>query len=113
MVECVGCKRLKPGDEVWTLVEGAYAEYVTVPETFIGLKPVSMNHTESGTLPEVGLTSLLSLHRTGSPGGIPTPMPVGTPWPGRRNLTVVITAGSGGTGSVGIELARAFGVRSF
>lgn len=93
---------------MWTLAEGAYADYVASPESFTGLKPKNLPHAQAGTIPEVGLTSLFSLKRTGSKPG--TPMPVGTPWPGKKNLTVVITAGSGGTGFVGIELAKAYGM---
>ena len=72
----------------------------------VGLKPPALDFVAAGTIPEVGLTSLLSLKRTGSKPG--TPLPKGTPWPGRANLTVVVTAGSGGTGSVGIMLAKAW-----
>ena len=64
-------------------------------------------------MPEVGLTSLFSLKRTGSAPG--SPLPPASPWK-KDNLTIVITAGSGGTGFVGIELAKAYGaahVRSF
>jgi len=107
VVECVGCKRLKVGDEVWTVAEGAYADYVTSPESFTSLKPAVLPHGAAATIPEVGLTSLLSLKRTGSRPG--TPIPVGTPWPSTKNLTIAITAGSGGTGFIGIELAKAYG----
>lgn len=65
-----------------------------------------MSMTEAATIPEVGLTSLFSLKRTAAAPG--TPLPVGNPW-NKNNLTVVITAGSGGTGSIGIELAKAWG----
>ena len=58
-------------------------------------------------MPEVGLTSLFSLKRTASEPG--SPLPQGSPWPSKSNLTVLITAGAGGTGSIGIQLAKAWG----
>jgi NADPH:quinone reductase-like Zn-dependent oxidoreductase len=59
----------------------------------------------------VGLTSLLSLKRTGSLPG--TPLPKGSPWASANytNLTVVVTAGSGGTGFVGLQMAKAWGAK--
>ena len=75
-------------------------------ETKTGLRPTNVAPAAAGTIPEVGLTSLFSLKRTAAAPG--TPLPFGNPW-NRTNLTVVITAGSGGTGSVGIELAKAWG----
>jgi NADPH:quinone reductase-like Zn-dependent oxidoreductase len=105
VVQCDDCSRINVGDEVWTLGTGAYSDYVAVAETSIGLKP-SISHLEAGTIPEVGLTSLMSLKRTASEPG--TPLPKGSPWT-KGNLTVVITAGAGGTGSIGIQLAKAWG----
>eukprot|EP01045_Picozoa_sp_COSAG04_P010755 COSAG04_NODE_666_length_11419_cov_5.345936_13_plen_221_part_00 len=94
VVACSACTRLKPGDAVWTLGRPAYAEYVAVPEFDVALKPESLDFLAAGTVPEVGLTSLLSLLRTGSAPG--TPLPAGSPWANFTNLTVAVTAGSGG-----------------
>jgi len=111
VVACPGCKRIKVGDPVWTITQKAYSEYVVSPEQFVGLKPPSLDFTSAATIPEVGLTSLLSLKRTGSSPG--TPLPPASPWAGKNysNLTVVVTAGSGGTGFIGIELAKAYGAK--
>jgi len=106
VVACPGCTRLREGDQVWTLAQPAYADFVVAPEADVGLKPTSINQTAAATVPEVGLTSLFSLYRTALPPG--TPLSPGSPW-NKANLTVVITAGSGGTGSVGIEIAKAWG----
>ncbi len=107
VVACDGCQELKVGDEVWTLASGAYADYVVASEDDLSRKPASISHRDAGTLPEVGLTSLFSLKRTASDPGDPLPPP-GSPWH-KANLTVVVTAGSGGTGSVALQLARAWG----
>jgi NADPH2:quinone reductase len=106
VVACPGCKTIKVGDEVWTLANPAYADYVVSPESNVGLKPASLPFHAAATIPEVGLTSLFSLKRTGSMPG--TPLPKGSPWK-KENLTIVITEGTGGTGFIGIELAKAWG----
>lgn len=105
-----GCtKRLKIGDEVWADLGkiwplrggelGAYAEYALADEAQVGLKPPTLSHVEAASLPLVALTSLQALRKT-------------QPWPvpgSGQNLSVVVTSGAGGTGFVGIQLARALG----
>jgi NADPH:quinone reductase-like Zn-dependent oxidoreductase len=111
VVECPGCTRLKVGDEVWGLGRPAFAEYVALSEKTTGLKPPSMAFEDAGTIPEVGLTSFLSLKRTTHAPG--TDLPAGTPWDPSKfgNLTVLVTSGAGGTGSAGIQLAKAWGAQ--
>jgi NADPH:quinone reductase-like Zn-dependent oxidoreductase len=106
VVQCPGCTKLKVGDAVWTNGFGAYAEFITLAEAQVGLKPTNLGFRDAATIPEVGLTSLFSLKRTGSEPD--TPMPPASPWT-KSNVTVVITAGSGGTGFIGIEIAKAYG----
>ena len=107
MVACDGCQDLKVGDEVWTLGSKAYADFIVASESGLSRKPASISHHDAGTLPEVGLTSLFSLKRTASDPGSPLPPP-GSPWK-KANLTVVVTAGSGGTGAAAIQMANAWG----
>jgi len=109
IVESVGagCARLKPGDAVWAdlgkttlrgiIQLGAWAEFAVADESQVGLKPTSLGFEEAASLPLVALTDLQALKMTGAP------------WVDRTNTTVVITSGSGGTGVVAIQLARAFG----
>jgi len=109
VLTCENCTRLRPGDRVWGAGSPAYAEAVSAPEAAFALAPGNVPLEQAGTIPEVGLTSLFSLKRTGS---LPSdPMPSGSPWDRNRtlNLSVVITAGSGGTGFIGIEIAKAYG----
>ena len=95
--------RLKVGDQVWADtggiqgVTGAMAQYALVSEKQTGLKPTTLNFTEAGSIPLVGLTALEMLQKTGAP------------WSNRTNVTVAITSGSGGTGFMCVQLARAFG----
>lgn len=108
VVSCPGCASLKVGDEVWGLGLKTYAEYASAPEIGLGLRPKSLTFAEAGSIPQVGMTSYVCLKRTGlgTPPG--TPMPAGNPWT-KENITVVVTAGSGGTGFMGIELAKVWG----
>ena len=111
VISCPNCTTIKPGDAVWTLAQPAYSQYVTTAESVVSLKPTSLDFQEAATIPEVGLTSFLSLKRTGS---LPnTPLPQGSPWAAGNytNLTVAITAGSGGTGFIGIQMAKAWGAK--
>jgi len=111
VVACPGCTRLKVGDSVWTLAKGAYAEYVVAQEAMTTHVPASLDARVAATIPEVGITSYMSLKRTGSLPG--TPLPTGSPWASGNfsNLTVLVTAGAGGTGFIGIELAKAWGAK--
>jgi|EP00927_Polykrikos_kofoidii_P008807 NADPH:quinone reductase-like Zn-dependent oxidoreductase len=111
IVSCPTCKRLKEGDAVWALGNPAYAEYIKLPESMVALKPESLDFHSAGTIPEAGLTSYLSLKRTGALPG--EPIARGSPWATGNfsNLTVLVTAGAGGTGVMGIELAKAWGAK--
>ena len=104
---CNSCNRLKVGDLVWGFANPSFADYVTVTEDQVSLRPTNVPTNQAGTIPEVGLTSLFSLKRTNI--DISLPLPFGSPWSNRSNVTVVITAGSGGTGFIGIEIAIAYG----
>ena len=110
VISCPGCGTFKEGDEVWSCWTGskAFAEYAQAPEEKLSLRPQSISFTEAASIPQAGLTSYITLKRTSPtapPGADLTP---GNPW-AKSNITVVITAGSGGTGFIGIQLAKAWG----
>jgi NADPH:quinone reductase-like Zn-dependent oxidoreductase len=103
-----GCSRLKVGDEVWAdlgqagfkyggIQMGAWAQYAVADESQVGLKPQGLNFTEAAALPLAALTDYQALKKAGSP------------WTGKKNLTVVVTSGSGGTGTPAIQLAKTYG----
>jgi len=102
-----GCTRLKVGDAVWadlgkglesgTIQLGAWAQFAVADESQVGLKPESLTFTEAATLPLVALTDYQAFKKAGSP------------WTGKKNLTVVVVSGSGGTGVPAIQLAKAYG----
>lgn len=100
VVECDGCSLLKAGDKVWSslgFAGGSLAEYVAADESAFGTAPQSLNATATASIPEIGITGI-SVLKAG-----------GAPWTGRSNLTVVVTSGAGGTGFIGIQLAKAYG----
>lgn len=107
----VQCGRFQEGDGVWAdlgkglsggqMELGAWAEYAVADCSQVGRKPKSMSFEDAASLPLVALTDLQALRM------------VGAPWQNyrthRENLTVVVTSGSGGTGVIAIQLAKAYG----
>ncbi len=85
------------GDAVWSSPghkrPGSYAEYVSVEQEFVAPKPPSLTHAEAASLPLVALTvwDCFEAARLG---------------PGQR---VLIQAGSGGVGTIAIQIAKHLG----
>jgi len=98
-----GCKRLKVGDKVWADTgsakgdSGGMAQFSVLTEAQTGIAPTTLNLTEAGTIPLAGLTALEMWQKVAeaSPGGAIPP-----------NLTMVVTAGTGGTGFIGLQLGK-------
>jgi NADPH2:quinone reductase len=100
VVEGVGdkVKDFKPGDEVFyagTLVRaGTYAEYHLVDERIVGPKPKSLSFAEAAAVPLTAITSWEMLfHRLAIPEG-------------SSGASVLIVGGTGGVGSMAVQLAR-------
>jgi len=91
-------ERFKVGDEVYARLDktriGAFAEYAAVREVDAALRPTSTTFEEAASLPLVALTAWQALVERGRLEA------------GQR---VLIHAGSGGVGSVAIQLARHLG----
>ncbi len=100
VVEAVGANasRFKKGDAVFSRPDlkrnGTYAEYVAVRESEIALKPKTLSHVESASLPLTGITAWEALFT------------VAKLTAGQR---VLIHAASGGVGSLAVQLAKAHG----
>eukprot|EP01052_Picozoa_sp_SAG31_P023448 SAG31_NODE_1933_length_6879_cov_3.230973_3_plen_812_part_00 len=111
------CTRLKVGMHVWadigavvymkdnekTKELGAYAEYALALESQLGIMPSNLGWMEAGSLPKVALTSFKALvwYAGGEVGGVSNKWIAGK--------TVLVLGGSGGTGTTGIQLAKALG----
>jgi NADPH:quinone reductase len=91
-------RNFKPGDEVFyagTLVRpGTYAEYHLVDERIVGPKPKSLSFPEAAAVPLTAITSWEMLfHRLAIPEG-------------SSGASVLIVGGTGGVGSMAVQLAR-------
>jgi NADPH:quinone reductase-like Zn-dependent oxidoreductase len=95
-VEAVGSKatRFRPGDEVFGACNGACAEYVSVAEDQLALKPANLAFPQAAALPTSALAALHALRD------------VGKLQPGQK---VLINGASGGVGTFAVQIAKAFG----
>jgi NADPH:quinone reductase-like Zn-dependent oxidoreductase len=94
-VEAVGqdVRRFHPGDEVFGEVDGAFAEYVCVPDSSaVGLKPVNLTFEQAATVPLAGNTALTGLRDLVRPGH-----------------RVLVNGASGGVGTFAVQIAKSFG----
>ena len=103
-----GCTRLKVGDMVWAAgIKGGMAEFAVRPEATVGVVPAGVDMVAAGTLPTVAMTSFGALRSAGAPW---TPsLSRSRHRGGDRELTVLVTAGTGGTGYTAVQLAKAQG----
>jgi NADPH:quinone reductase-like Zn-dependent oxidoreductase len=95
-VEVVGSNvtELQSGDEVFGWCEGSFAEYASVPESQLALKPTNLTFEQAAAVPISGFAALQALRDT---GGV------------QPEQQVVIIGVSGGVGSFAVQLAKAFG----
>lgn len=92
-------KKFKIGDEIYGRPRdsriGTFAEYISTHEDDIALKPKNLSFEEAASIPLVGLTSYQALHDILQLSA------------GQK---VLIQAGSGGVGTIAIQLAKAMGI---
>jgi NADPH:quinone reductase-like Zn-dependent oxidoreductase len=95
-VESVGrdVTRFRPGAEVFGEVDGAFAEYVCVPEELLAPKPANLTFAQAAAMPLAGNTALIGLRD------------VASVQPGQH---VLINGASGGVGTFAVQIAKAFG----
>lgn len=93
-----GVQHFKPGDEVYARPDddriGTFAEFIAVNAASVALKPGNLTMVEAASLPLVALTAWQALVETAQLK------------PGQK---VFIQAGSGGVGTVAIQLAKHLG----
>jgi NADPH:quinone reductase-like Zn-dependent oxidoreductase len=98
-VEAVGVnvKQFQPGDEVFGELAlfglGAFAEYVSVPENALVLKPANISFEEAAAVPYTAITALHGLRDNG------------LIQPGQK---VLINGASGGIGTFAVQIAKSF-----
>jgi NADPH:quinone reductase-like Zn-dependent oxidoreductase len=86
--------RFRPGDEVFGIAKGSFAEYARAPESKLASKPANVSFAQAAAVSLSGLTALQAL-RDG-----------GNVQPGQR---VLIIGASGGVGTYAVQLAKVFG----
>jgi NADPH:quinone reductase-like Zn-dependent oxidoreductase len=95
-VEAVGgnVTRLKPGDEVFGVCHGAFAEYACAAESALVLKPDNVTFEQAASVPVAAFTALQALRDKGrlQPG-----------------QTVLINGAGGGVGTFAVQIAKSFG----
>ncbi len=95
-VDAVGrsVKQLRPGDEVFGVCDGAFAEYATSTEDRVVARPTNLTFEQAAAVPVAGLTALQTLRD------------VGKVQPDQR---VLINGASGGVGTFAVQVAKTMG----
>jgi len=98
-VEAVGAavKQFQPGDEVFGVCKGAFAEYACSDENELVLKPASLSFEAAAAAVPVAAAAVTALQGLRDKGQIQ---------PGQQ---VLINGASGGVGTFAVQLARSFG----
>lgn len=96
LVEAVGpdVTRFQPGDEVYGIGNGSYAEYVCAREDKLSRRPANLTPEQAAAVPVSGSTALQALRDSGRLK------------PGQR---VLVIGASGGVGSFAVQIAKALG----
>ncbi|TIU78606.1 MAG: NADP-dependent oxidoreductase [Mesorhizobium sp.] len=91
-------RQFKPGDEVYARPRdgriGAFAEYIAINDADVALKPKNLSTEEAASIPLVGLTAWQALVERAKL---------------KKGQKVFIQAGSGGVGTLAIQLAKHLG----
>lgn len=95
-----GVKRFRPGDAVFGETGpgwakgGAYAEYVSVPQDCLALKPENVTFEQAASVPASGFIALQNLRGASHD------------W---RGHSVLVNGAGGGVGSIALQVAKACG----
>jgi NADPH:quinone reductase-like Zn-dependent oxidoreductase len=98
VVEAVadGVTRLQPGDEVFGIGVGSYAEHARAREDKLAPRPANLTFEQAATVPLTGCTALQAVRDAGKVQ------------PGQK---VLIIGAGGGVGTFAVQIAKAFGAR--
>ena len=95
-VEAVGAKvtQFQPGDEVFGVCEGAFADFALAKPDKLVPKPTNVSAEQAAAVPTSATTALRALRDT---GGV------------QSGQSVLVIGAGGGVGSFAVQLAKAFG----
>jgi NADPH:quinone reductase-like Zn-dependent oxidoreductase len=95
-VEAVGrnVTQFKPGDEVFGVCPGAFAEYACAIEDKLALKPANISFEDAAAAPVAAITALQGLRDKGRI---------------QRGQKVLVDGASGGVGTFAVQIAKSFG----
>src|SRR5713226_2858611 len=95
-VEAVGSNvtQFQPGDAVFGLCGGAFAEYANASQSALVMKPDNASFEQAATVPLAGITALQGLRDKGKIQ------------PGQK---VLINGAAGGVGTFAVQIAKSFG----
>jgi NADPH:quinone reductase-like Zn-dependent oxidoreductase len=96
VVEALGknVTRFQPGDEVFGIGKGSYAEYVGAREDKLAPKPTNLTFEQAAVVAIMGSTALQALRDHGKV---------------RPGQEVLLIGASGGVGTYAVQIAKAFG----
>ena len=89
-----GVTAVRPGDEVFGMAEGSFAEYVVAAEGKVGLRPARLSAVEAAAFPISASTALQAVRDHGRV---------------TAGQKVLVIGASGGVGSFAVQIAKAFG----
>jgi NADPH:quinone reductase-like Zn-dependent oxidoreductase len=95
-VEAVGknIARLKPGDAVFGMCQGSFAEYACGSEPRLAIKPGNVTFEQAAS---VGIAALTALQALRDKGNI------------QPGYQVLVNGAAGGVGTFGVQIAKSFG----
>ncbi len=95
-IETVGrnVRQFQPGDEVFGMLKGAFAEYACAPESSLALKTIHASFDQAAALPMAAITALQGLRDEGQI---------------QAGQKVLINGASGGVGTFAVQIAKSFG----
>ena len=96
VVEAVGAKvtSFKPGDAVFGVAKGSFAEYACATASQLAIKPQAISFEQAACLPIAGITALQGVRDKGKV---------------QTGQTVLINGAAGGVGTFAVQIAKSFG----
>ncbi len=96
LVEAVGrnVTEFKPGDEVFGMCRGSFAEYLCTSESALVIKPDNVTFEQAASVPMAAVTALQGLRNSGQI---------------QTGQKVLINGAAGGVGTFAVQLAKSFG----